>query len=85
MQIADLRCRFVGGQFVPTVLIRLGFVLPMGVAHDLRTEQPASQRRCVAEDPDAEHDDDRGGQLGADPELVAEVDDQRGNEHVEDE
>ena len=46
-------------------------------------EQPASQGGRVAEDPDTEHHDDRGGQLGADPELVTDVDDQCGNQHVE--
>jgi hypothetical protein len=36
----------------------------------------------VGEDADAQHDDHAGGQLRADAELVAEVDDQRGDEHV---
>jgi hypothetical protein len=36
--------------------------------------------RDVGEDPDAEDDDDAGGQLAADPELVAEVDDRRGDD-----
>src|SRR5690349_12680753 len=46
------------------------------------TENPSSDRRRVAEDADAEHDHDRGRELAADAELVAEVDDQRGDEHV---
>src|SRR3954462_11309748 len=36
----------------------------------------------VAEDADTEDDDHRGGQLGADAELVAQEDDQRRDDHV---
>ena len=39
-------------------------------------EQVPADRGDVGEDPDAEHDDDAGGQLTADAELVAEVDDE---------
>src|SRR4051812_48343874 len=39
--------------------------------------------RChVGEDADPEHHDDAGGELATDAQLVAEVDDQRGDEHV---
>src|SRR5690625_1092024 len=47
------------------------------------SEQPSPQRGGIAEDADAQHHDDRGGQLGADPQLVAEIDDQRGDQDVE--
>src|SRR5579875_2935607 len=41
------------------------------------TEDPAADRRDIAEDADAEHDDHRCRELAADPQLVAEIDDQR--------
>ena len=42
---------------------------------------PANRRR-VGEDPDPEDDDDSGGQLRAHAELVPQVDDECGDEHV---
>ena len=42
-----------------------------------RVEDVPADRGDVGEDPDAEHHDHAGGQLAADAELVAEVDDQR--------
>src|SRR5690348_15153262 len=46
------------------------------------TEHPPSDRRGVAEDPDPEDDDHGRRQLASDAELVAEVDDQRGDQDV---
>lgn len=44
-----------------------------------------SDRRRIGENTDAEYDDDAGGKLAADTELITEEDDQRGDEHVGDE
>ena len=48
-------------------------------------EEVPADRGDVGEDPDAEDDDDAGGQLGADAELVAEEDDERRDHDVADE
>src|SRR6478735_1790809 len=48
-------------------------------------EQVSADRRHVGEDADPEHDDDAGGELAADAELVAEVDDRRGDDDVAEE
>src|SRR5262245_53688968 len=48
-------------------------------------EQVAADGRDVAEDADTEHDHHAGGELPAHPELVAQVHDERGDEHVGDE
>ena len=85
VQLADLGRRLVGRQLVAAVVFRLGGVLRRVLSLLMprlasRAEQSAPQGGCVAEDADAEHHDDRRGQLGADAELVADVDDQRGNQ-----
>src|ERR1700758_2676442 len=48
-----------------------------------RSEQLAPQGGGVPENPNAQHDDDRCRQLRANAELIAEVDDQRRDQHVE--
>src|SRR5690349_15058121 len=48
-------------------------------------EEVAADGRDVGEDADAQHHDDAGGELAADPELVAEVDDRRGDDDVAEE
>jgi hypothetical protein len=48
-------------------------------------EQVAADGCGVGEDPDAEDDHHAGGELGAHPELVAEVDDHGRDQHVADE
>src|SRR3984957_18102890 len=62
-----------------------GSVSLMSAVYPLRPEESASQRRGVAEDADAQHDDDRRRQLCPDAQLVADVDDQCRDQHVEDE
>src|ERR1700722_1319432 len=62
-----------------------GSVSLMSASYPLRPEESAPQRRGVAEDADAQYDDDRGRQLRADAQLVTDVDDQRRDQHVEDE
>ena len=50
-----------------------------------RPEQVPADRRHIAEDPDAEHHDDTGGQLPADTELITEEHDHGRDQDVRDE
>src|SRR5688572_15825919 len=56
-----------------------------GVGSSSGMEQVPSDRGDVGEDPDPEHDDHAGRELAAHAELVAEVDDGRGDHHVAEE
>src|ERR1700742_85499 len=60
-----------------------GSVSLMSALYPLRAEESAPQRRGVPEDADTQYDDDRRRQLRADAQLVADVDDQRRDQHVE--
>src|SRR5215210_3729491 len=58
---------------------------PSGIASGSGAEDMAANCCDVGEDADAEDDDDAGRQLTTHAELVSEVDDQPGDEHVGDE